>query len=142
MQLDKVFLHVLSRETSNRLEVLEGRVREGVDVDAASEFARWLRFTGLLKLLEQAPEDERLPVKGRELSKRVDALVSDCGNWYARHERSRIKPPAQIPRSELEAINSQLAELRAQLAKLSPSTFNTAEAGSPALLVIEGGVKS
>ena len=139
MEIDKVFLHVLWRETSNRLEVLERRVREGVDIDAASEFARWLRFTGLLRLLEQAPDDERLPVKGRELSKRVDALVADCGDWYARHERSNIKPPAQVPRSELESINAQLAALRVQLSKISPSTFETAQVGSPALLVIEGG---
>jgi len=140
MPVDKLFLHVLWRETSTRLEVLQGRVNEGVDVDAASEFARWLRFTGLLKLLEQAPDDERLPVKGHELSKRVDKLVADCGDWYAKYERSNIKPPAQIPRSELEAINAQLAELRATIAKLSLPTLDTAQAGLPALRVIEGGV--
>ncbi len=112
MEFDKVNLHILWRETANRIAVLQGRVREGVDVDAAAEFARWLRFSGILKLLESAPDDERLPCKGVLLSKQVQALVSDCGEWYANHERANFKPPAQVPRSELEAITEQLAAMR------------------------------
>jgi len=139
MQLDKVFLHILWRETSSRLEVLQRRVNEGVEVDAASEFARWLRFSGILKLLESAPDDERLPCKGSLLSRQVETLVYDCGQWYANHERANRKPPAQVPRSELESITAQLEAMRRDLAKLSPSTIETANAGIPALLVIEGG---
>jgi len=142
MQTDKVFLHILWRETSNRIEVLQGRVNEGVDVDAASEFARWLRFSGVLKLLESSPDDARLPCKGHQLSKAVETLIYDCGQWYANHERSNVKPPAQVQRSELEAINAQLAAMRETLAKLSPSTIETANAGHPALRVIEGGVQT
>jgi len=142
MEIDKVFLHVLWRETSNRIGVLQGRVNEGVDVDAASEFCRWLRFSGVLKLLESAPDDARLPCKGSVLSRQVETLVYDCGQWYANHERANRKPPAQVPRSELESINAQLAQLRTDLAKLSPSTIETANAGNPALFVIEGGVQT
>jgi len=142
MELDKVILHILWRETANRIAVLQGRVNEGVDVDGASEFARWLRFSGLLKILESAPDDPRLPCKGSLLTAQVETLVYDCGQWYANHERANRKPPAQVPRSELESINAQLASLRETLAKLSPSTIEAANVGSPALLVIEGGVKS
>jgi hypothetical protein len=141
MQFDKLNLHVLWRETSNRIEVLRRRVNEGVDVDAASEFCRWLRFSGILKLLESAPDDERLPCKGPQLSRAVERLTYDCGQWYANHERANKKPAAQIPRSELEAITVELAAMRATIAQLSPSTIETANAGQPALLVIEGGVK-
>lgn len=141
MHCDKVFLHVLWRETTRRLEVLQRRVNEGVDVDAASEFARWLRFSGVLKLLESAPDDERLPCKGFQLSKQAQTLLSDCGEWYAKHERAHHKPPAQVPRSELEAITEQLAAMRCDLAKLSPSTIETVDPVNAGLLVIEGGVK-
>jgi len=142
MFTDKVFLHVLWRETSSRIEVLQRRVNEGVDVDAASEFARWLRFSGVLKLLESSPDDDRLPCKGHQLSQAVETLIYDCGQWYANHERSNVKPPAQVPRSSLEAISAELAAMRVALSQLSPSTIETANAGSPVLLVIEGGVQT
>lgn len=142
MHCDKVFLHVLWRETSNRIEVLQRRVNEGCDVDVASEFCRWLRFSGILKLLESAPDDARLPCKGLHLSKRVETLLSGCGEYYSKHERSNVKPPAQVPRSELEGIHAQLNELRKELARLSPSTLETAEPVQARLLVIDGGVKT
>jgi len=142
VHLDQVNLHILWRETSNRVEVLQGRVNEGLDVDAASEFARWLRFSGLLKILESAPDDPRLPCRGAVISKQVETLVYDCGQWYANHERANRKPPAQVPRSELEKINAQLQTLSAAVAQLSPPTIETANAGTPALFVIEGGVKT
>jgi len=143
MHCDKVFLHVLWRETSNRIEVLQGRVNEGLDVDAASDFCRWLRFSGVLKLLESAPDDERLPCKGSALSRQVQTLLADCGEWYSKHERANKKPPAQINRSELEKITVQLQTLTAAVAKLSPSSIETVDPGQHlGLHVIEGGVKS
>lgn len=142
MFTDKVFLHVMWRETSSRIEVLQRRVNEGVDVDGASEFARWLRFSGVIKLLESSPDDDRLPCKGHQLSKAVETLLYDCGQWYANHERANVKPASQVPRSELEAISAQLAAMRQTLAQLSPPTSETAHAGQPALLVIQGGVKT
>lgn len=142
MHCDKVFLHVLWRETSTRVEVLQRRVNEGLDVDAASEFCRWLRFSGILKLLESAPDDERLPCKGSLLARQVATLIEGCGEWYASHERSNVKPPAQIPRSELEGIHAQLNQLRRELARLSPSTIETADPAQAGLRVIEGGVKT
>jgi len=143
MLCDKVFLHILWRETSNRIEVLQGRVNEGLDVDAASEFCRWLRFSGILKLLESAPDDNLLPCKGLKLSLQVQTLTSDCGEYYAKHERCNTKPPAQIPRSELESINAQLAQLRTDLAKISPPTIETVYLGEQSgFRVIEGGVQT
>jgi len=143
MLCDQVFLHVLWRETSNRIEVLQGRVNEGLDVDAASEFCRWLRFSGILKLLESAPDDNRLPCKGLKLSQQVQKLTEDCGEYYAKHERCNTKPPAQIPHSQLEAINAQLAQLRTDLAKISPPNIETVYPAIPAgFHVIEGGVQT
>jgi len=143
MQSDAVAMHVLWRETNNRLEVLAARVREGVDVLAASEFCRWLQFSGVLAMLEDQERSQPLPVNGRELRRKVDELIMDCGDWFRLHENSNTLPHPSIPRTELERINKQLADLSAQLAMvLPPSTANTADVGKPAepaLHVIEGG---
>jgi len=138
VKLDKLNSHILWRETNQRVTELHARVREGIDVDAASEFARWLRFSGVLQLVGEYPFP--LESHGAGLSLAVEALVADCGLWYANHERSRVKPHAQIPKTELERINAQLAHLTVQLSKLSPPTSNTADAAQPALHVIAGGV--
>lgn len=138
LKLDKLTSHILWRETNNRVEELRARVREGVDVLPASEFARWLRFSGILQLLPENPQP--LECYGAALSLAVEELVSECGRWFTQHERARIKPHAQIPRTELERINAQLAHLTVQLSKLSPPTSDTANAGPPALQVIAGGV--
>lgn len=137
MHLDPVALHVLWRETSNRIEVLQGRVNEGVDVDAASEFVRWLRFSGILKLLESAPNDDRLPCHGKLLAQQVATLTYDCGQWYAHHERANTKPPAQVPKSELEKITAQLNALTVGVARLQGNDVSPLP--SESFHVIEGG---
>jgi len=140
VQLDKVNLHIIWRETDNRVEVLHSRVREGKDVLAASEFARWLQFSGVLKLLVEQPFP--LPCRAAELRNKVEKLVAACGEWFALHERSNIQPHPPSPSPELERINAQLASLTAAVSNLSPPSSETAAAGSPALHVIAGGVKS
>jgi len=138
MQIDKVRLHIIWRETDNRTDRLRAQVREAVDVLPASEFARWLRFSGVLDLLPE--QDFPLPCRGQELRNKVDKLVQECGDWFALHERSNVSPHPEIPRTELERINSQLAHLTAAVSKLSLPNSETTEAGSPALHVIAGGV--
>lgn len=138
MKLDKLTSHILWRETHNLVEEYRAHVREGVDVDAASKFARWLRFSGILQMLPENPMP--LECYGAALSLSVEELISECGHWFVHHERAKTKPHAQIPKTELEQINAQLAYLTVQLAKLSPPTSNTAEAAQPALHVIAGGV--
>jgi len=140
MQLDSVSLHVMWRETNNRLDVMAARVREGVDVLAASEFARWLQFSGVLKMLEGVEQPFPLPVRGRQLRKKADDLISDCGEWFSLHERSNYQPHPSIPRTELERINATLTELSAKVQKLSPPSHGeTPNEGQPPLRVIVGG---
>jgi len=139
VQLDKVALHVIWRETHNRVEVLRARVREGSDVMAASEFSRWLQFSGILRILPEQPFP--LPCHGKALSREVELLVTECGEWFANHERSNVQPHPQIPRTELERINAQLASLTAAVANLTPPNIETASAVNASLRVIEGGVK-
>lgn len=139
MHLDSVTLHVLWRETDNRLNVLAARVREGIDVLAASEFARWLQFSGLLKVLESVEQGFPLPVRGSDLRRKAADLQMECGDWFRTHEHSNTHPHPQIPRTDLERINAQLAQLQQQISQLSPSTVEPANAVSASLRVIEGG---
>jgi len=142
MQVDSVALHIMWRETNNRLDVLAARVREGTDVMSASEFARWLQFSGLLKVLESVEQGMPLPVRGAELRRKAATLQEDCGEWFGKHEHSNVQPHPSIPRTELERITATLKDLQSQLSKLSPPTVETSDAVVTASLrVIEGGAK-
>jgi len=134
MHPDKADLHIIWKHTDARIDTLRSRVREGVDVSAASEFARWLLNSGVLKFLPE--QGFPLPCRAQELRSKVDELVMECGEWFSNHERSNVKPHPQIPRTELERINEQLAALTAQLANLSAPPERVP------LRVIEGGVES
>lgn len=129
--LNPVELHVLWRETNNRVNVLAARVREGVDVMAASEFARWLQFSGVLRVLLHNEAGMPLPVRGRELDGKVKQLVASCGEWFSLHESSNSKPHPEIPRTELERINAQLAQITQRL--------NSLGAAAPGFSIIQGG---
>jgi hypothetical protein len=139
MHLDSVTLHVLWRETDTRLDVLAARVREGVDVLAASEFVRWLQFSGLLKVLEAVDQPFPLPVRGVELRRKAADLQMECGDWFRTHEHSNTQPHPQIPRTDLERINAQLAQLRETISELTRPPVETPAAVSASLRVIEGG---
>jgi len=117
--LTKVQAHVLWRETNTRLDVMAGRVREGVDVLAASEFARWLQFSGIPALLEPCESQGALPCRAGELKDKAERLIAACGEWFADHERSNFKPDPTVPRSQLESINEQLRNINATLGELS-----------------------
>jgi len=128
-EFTKVHAHVLWRATDTRLDVLAARVREGLDVDAASEFARWLQNSGVLRLLKPFEAGMPLPCRATELSEKAERLVSACGEWFADHERSNIKPEPTVPRSQLEAINEQLRNINATLGELSGGAARRASAG-------------
>jgi len=117
--LTPVHAHVMWRETNTRIDVFLRRVREGVDVTAASEFSRWLQWSGVLRLLEGCEAPMPLPVRAAELKQKTSDLVALCGEWFADHERSNSKPHPSVPKSELEAINEQLRNINATLGELT-----------------------
>jgi len=77
--MDAIALHVIWRETMTRLGVLHARVREKQDCLAASEFCRWLQFSGVIKLLEDHSQSEPLLVDGVKLRKLAQDVSYDAG---------------------------------------------------------------
>lgn len=129
MSLDRVDVHILYRETVMRLDVLRRRVRENNDVLAASEFCRWLRFSGVFKVFEVYPSGAPLEVSASTVRKLVEDLLQECG------ERMRGGKPVLpgIELSELEMLNAKIDALTEHVARLSPSSAVT-----PVLHVIDG----
>lgn len=123
----RVELHVIWRETSNRLTVLHRRVLEGVDVEAASEFVRWLQFSGVVKLLEANPHDGHLRVDGQALRKQISDIVFDCGQRF-----NDPKGDPTVKRSELELIADRLAAIEKRLSGGVPQlSVVSSEDGTP-----------
>jgi len=140
MKIEPHKLHWIWNETYTRLDVLAGRVREGVEVLAASDFARWLQFSGVVELLEQNSTGGVCPVDGKGIRKKVEGLLFECGEWFRVHEHSYLPRDMEIPRSEMEKINRRLNQIEEHLCRLVPPGAVTVEAGEPALRVIPGGL--
>jgi len=116
--------HKLWFESDARIEVMAARVREGREVMAASEFARWLQFSGVVELLEPYEAGFPLPVRALELKDKTKRLVASCNEWFADHERSNTRPEPTVPRSELEAIHEQLRNINAALHERTTIQFS------------------
>jgi len=141
VSLDDVTLFQIYRESNSRIDVYASRIREGVGVLEASDFARWLQFSGIVKLIEANSIQKPFVVDGRALRKKTEDLIYECGEWFRLHENSNLKPDPAIPRTELERINASLATITQTLATLSPPKSETPAVGqAPALRVIDGGV--
>lgn len=114
VQTEPVNLHWIWRETVTRLNVLQGRAREGKNVQEASEFARWLRFSGLIKLFESNPQPEPKQVDAKVVEKLIDGILSDCADQW----RSR-NGDVKYSESDIAEISRKLDIIAAQVAKIS-----------------------
>ena len=129
-------LHWLWKETVSRLRRLDARAREGKFVDEASEFARWVKFSGLLLVFKAFEAPPPLEVSPKEVELLITEILFDC----EAHWKNEPRGP-WVEKSELESINHKLDLVASQLSKLSPSVTETATAVPilPALRVIQGG---
>lgn len=134
MNTDAVTLHQLWRETTRKLEAHAREVRENKGVLEASLFARWLTFSGVVKMLEANPQPEPLRVDGAALRRLAHEVISLCGEAF---KSGRADP--KYAASDIAEINRKLDLL------LSPSsaaaTARVGDAAEPALRVLEGGVQ-
>lgn len=122
------------RETKRYLDTLARAASEGRAVDEANNFLRWLQFSGVCRLVEMfgAMDESFLKLRG---------LATDLQDVCLPHLQGRnIKPhPSQ---ARIDEVNDKLDFILSQMAKPSPPFQHTPVVGSPALLVIAGGVSS
>ena len=138
LHFDSTQLHWLWNETRRQLQRYATRADEGVEIQAAMDFAHWVQFSGLIKIFKDNPQPDPLPVDGKLIDKLVRDLVMDCGDYL------KLNTPGFVRVSQIELVNRKLDLLAGQLSKLSPPlTDNTVSVGNPAdpvLHVIQGGV--
>jgi hypothetical protein len=123
MKFSAVTMYWLCNETNSRLNSLAERVKEGKDLEAALEFARYLLNSGLCDLLDAHKVEGALPVRSNAIRSKAEKLQRDV---CLRYETRDTKP--HVEESDLVQIRRELADLRAQIG-----------AQSPPLRVIEGG---
>lgn len=97
-----------------RLDVLSERVQEGRDVMSASEFARWLNFSGIIKLLEQNSTDGPHKVDGPLVRWKCEALIKDCNAQFVRSSES-----AELSKDNVESLHAKLDRIAGHVSRLT-----------------------
>ena len=106
-------MRILFRETSNRIATYLRLVAEGKCLDEASNFARWLQFSGLMGVLRSNPQPMPLPVDGEKLRLQMEELIAACGEVYAKWGNN---PAPQYQKTDIDEIREQLAAITKKLA--------------------------
>jgi hypothetical protein len=106
--------HVMWSHTMLALRVYQNRVNDGKDLEAASDFARWLRQIGLVRLFEAHPQPEPLPVDGVAMDAAVSALLDGCAEHWKRGT------PRIVDASEIEKLNYKVDVLANALREFLP----------------------
>jgi hypothetical protein len=112
--MSEVVFHQIYRETMNRLSSYSRRVAEGRDVMAASEFARWLNFSGIVRLLMSNPQDPPLKVDGAFMQWTLDQLLEHCNERF----RTNRNDPSFTP-AEFQSLHDKIDLMAGYLSRLS-----------------------
>jgi asparagine synthetase B (glutamine-hydrolysing) len=125
----------------NKLSSYSHRVSESRDVIAASEFARWLNFSGLIPLFNANPQDAPFKVDGALLQWAVNDLIERCNDRF----RTNSSDP-KMSVDEYESLHDKVDKMMSNqdtiagyLAKLFGSSVRSAEDAS-AMILISGGL--
>ena len=115
---------------------MERALHQGRGVDEASNFARWLQFSGLLKILEAYPQPAPLEVDGVAVRRLVERVIAAAGEL---HKGGAM--PINPSQSTVDEINGKIDFILSQMAKniSTPYTTHTTEPGKPSQSVIAGG---
>jgi hypothetical protein len=114
MTIEQANLHRIWNETLNRLETYRRRVQENKDVMAASEFARWLFFSGLLELFKANAQDGFFKVDGCLIESKTETLIELCNERF----RTKNQDPS-FAKAEFESLGEKIDKMAGYLAKLS-----------------------
>jgi hypothetical protein len=159
LNFDEVDMYNLWSFTKLALESDLRRAGEGRDVLAALDFARYLRNSGILKLLLNNPQPPPLPVDGALIEKLIQDIIWDGGEMLrggkvkAKYEQSDI---VELHR-KVNVIGSYLGHLASHIKQTDSYTGVTADLPAlppvastrqrksrskrPSPRVIEGGIK-
>lgn len=102
-------LHWMWNETRHRLDTLQGRVNEGRDLNAGAEFARYILWSGIIKIFEEFACDGPLKVDGSLIRWKATELERSC----TEHFRIRGQDFAHI-----ESLHEKLDLLAGYVARL------------------------
>lgn len=106
-------IHWMWKETKNRLETLKERADEGRDINSAVEFARYILWSGLIKIFEECPGSGPLRVDAALIRKQATELEQVCTEHY----RTRGSEPG-IKVSELRSLHEKMDLLAGYVARL------------------------
>jgi len=110
--------HLLFEQTKLKLDVYRQRVQDCKDIQAASEFARWLRTSGLVRLFEKNPLAAPLCVNGSGMDAQIGDLILLCGEKW-KHGAERV-----VEVSEIERLNYKVDVLADALRGLLPNNVH------------------
>jgi hypothetical protein len=113
MDMEKVVLHRIWSETIGRLDSFRRRVAEGRDVMAASEFARWVFFSGLIGLFKENAQDGFFRVDGALIQSKCEQLIESCNERF----RSNDVSP-HFDSAEFKSLHEKVDCIAGYLSKL------------------------
>ncbi len=116
MTTDNVSMYRLARETLARVEILTTRAREGKDLMPAKEFASYLEWSGVLRMLLDSEQSPDLPFDGRMIKKRNDQLLEIVHDQFKLNSKE-----VSLSLSQAEMINHRLDLIAGQLSKVLPA---------------------
>jgi hypothetical protein len=118
MNPDLVILARIYGQTVNQLDSFSKRVQEGRDVEAASDFARWLSFSGICLLLERYPNQvqslDPLKVDGSFLRWKCEQLIEACNERFRTNSLNPV-----FAKKEFESMHEKIDRIAGYLSKLT-----------------------
>jgi len=111
--MDGVQAYKLWRETHFMLTRYERRAREGKDLDAGLEFARYVIWSGVVNVVNASAHLSPIAIDAAHLQWKAEELQRTVQGWY----RSGKAQP-QIAMAEVEAINHKLDLIAGRIARL------------------------
>lgn len=123
----------------NKLSSYSKRVSEARDVTAASEFVRWLNFSGLLEFFKANPQGEPFKVDGAFMQWTVDQLLEQCNERF----RTGNADP-NFKASEWQSMHEKIDKMAGYLSRLSAApavSVNPLPREEVELQIISGGLR-
>lgn len=132
---DAVILHVIYRETMRNIETYSARVAENRDIQAAADFARYVLWSGIPKLLKAYARQGHLKADGHFMVSQAEALLGACQDRWRMNDSS-----PRLAQTQVQAISEKLDTIAGFLARMTPGAelSYTLPQATPALAGVVG----